>query len=354
MAGVEAVPDHEEAVREHDMPGEDGTNIGSLMLALRDQAVQIRSKHATLASGLSLDFELMSDRLATVWSQVNSAVETARKNETTVTQLTMLNEDYERRCSDAEHELEFLRPELAKLDTELRAVRKEFSDVERRAVALEAENTTGQKTHNELFDKLTSSDASRQRAIEERAAIVQKLNERDFTIQSLMHENAGLKSELASIFSNLEMAEREAKSLAERYSAEHEASSRANEATISLQLQLEQIRKEGVAQSEQFEGRKAVMTEALAIKDKQLNDAENKRTALEARVEFFNRMNQRLREEARRNLEHISSLEGTNRKLLASLSRYANADRQDTIETVQPAVRPVPRLITPPETSSAR
>jgi hypothetical protein len=64
-------------------------------------------------------------------------------------------------------------------------------------------------------------------------------------------------------------------------------------------------------------------------------------------------MNQRLREEARRNLEHISSLEGTNRKLLDSLSRYSSNDRADNIEPMQPAATPrAVRLIAPPETSS--
>jgi len=334
--------------------GDDGTNIGSLLLALRDQAVEIRSKHATLVSGLSLDFELLSNRLATMGSQVSSAVESARKSEASVAQLSVANDDYKRKLADAEHELEFVRPEMLRMQDELRTARKEFAEKERRAIALEAENTSAQKTHGELLDKLTSSDAARQRAIEERAAIGQKLNERDFSIQSLMHENAGLKSELASVVSNLEMAEREAKSMAEKYVAEQQASSRANEAAISWQLQLEQLRKDNIAQADQFEGRKAVVAESLAIKEKQLTDSENKRIALEARVEFFGRMNQRLREEARRNLEHISSLEGTNRKLLDSLSRYSAVDRPDNIETIQsaPAPRAVPRLIAPPETSS--
>jgi chromosome segregation ATPase len=307
-----------------------------------------------LVSGLSLDFELLSNRLATMGSQVSSAVESARKSKASVAQLSVANDDYKRKLADAEHELEFVRPEMLRMQDELRTARKEFAEKERRAIALEAENTSAQKTHGELLDKLTSSDAARQRAIEERAAIGQKLNERDFSIQSLMHENAGLKSELASVVSNLEMAEREAKSMAEKYVAEQQASSRANEAAISWQLQLEQLRKDNIAQADQFEGRKAVVAESLAIKEKQLTDSENKRIALEARVEFFGRMNQRLREEARRNLEHISSLEGTNRKLLDSLSRYSAVDRPDNIETIQsaPAPRAVPRLIAPPETSS--
>jgi chromosome segregation ATPase len=195
---------------------DDATNIGSLMLALRNQAVEIRSKHATLVSGLSLDFELLSDRLATIGSQVSGAVESARKSEISVAQLSVANDDYKRKLSEAEHELDFIRPEMIRLEDELRNARKEFAEKERRAITLEAENASAQRIHGELVDKLTSSDAARQRATEERAATSQKLNERDFSIQSLMHENAGLKSELASLVSNLEMAEREAKSVTDK------------------------------------------------------------------------------------------------------------------------------------------
>ena len=84
---------------------------------------------------------------------------------------------------------------MVRLEDELRTARKDFAEKERRAIAMEAENASAQRTHGELLDRLTSLDAARQRATEEKAAIGQKLNERDFSIQSLMHENAGLKSE---------------------------------------------------------------------------------------------------------------------------------------------------------------
>jgi chromosome segregation ATPase len=148
-----------------DAAGDDATNIGSLKMALRNQAVEIRSKHATLVSGLSLDFELLSDRLATIGSQVSSAVESARKSEVSVAQLSVANDDYKKKLADAEHELDFVRPEMIRLEDELRTARKEFAERERRATALEAENTSAQKTHGELLDKLTSSDAARQRSV---------------------------------------------------------------------------------------------------------------------------------------------------------------------------------------------
>ena len=78
--------------------GDDGTNIGSSLLALRDQAVEIRGKHATLVSGLASDFELLSNCLATMGSQVSGAVESARKSEASVTQLTVANDDFKRKA----------------------------------------------------------------------------------------------------------------------------------------------------------------------------------------------------------------------------------------------------------------
>jgi lipopolysaccharide export system protein LptA len=53
--------------------------------------------------------------------------------------------------------------------------------------------------------------------MEENAALAQKLNEREFAVQSLLREAAHLKSESASITGNLELAERDARLLADKY-----------------------------------------------------------------------------------------------------------------------------------------
>ena len=64
--------------------------------------------------------------------------------------------------------------------------------------------------------------------------------------------------------------------------------------------------------------------------------------------------NQRLRDEARRNLEHIGGLETSNRKLLDSLAENAVPEREDG-EGAQAgaATRAAPRLVVP-ETKSGR
>jgi chromosome segregation ATPase len=339
---------NEARATEEEVSGEDGANVGSLMSTIQDQAVEIRGKHANAVSGLLLDFEILTDRIATIGSQVNRAVQAARKSEASVALLTTSNDDLKRKLSDAEREVVFLRPETNKLGEELRNARKQLTESERRLIALEAECSSAQKACNDLLDKLASSEAARQRTTEERTVIAQKLNERDFTIQSMLRENTQLKSEAASMVSSVELAEQEARAWADKYTAEHENNTRAGEAVISLQLQLEQIRKDNLAQVQHVEGRKSVISEALAIKERQLNESENKRLALEAKIDYLTKMNQRLRDESKRNLEHIGGLETSNRKLLDSLADQSSSDNQEgEAAPTAPAARAQPRLVVP-------
>jgi preprotein translocase subunit YajC/DNA repair exonuclease SbcCD ATPase subunit len=342
------------SVTDEEAQGEEGANVGSLMSTIQDQAVEIRGKHANAVSNLLLDFEILTDRIATIGSQVNRAVQAARKSEASVALLTTSNDDLKRKLSDAEREVVFLRPETNKLGEELRNARKQLTESERRLVTLEAECSSAQKACNDLLDKLATSDAARQRMTEEKTAVAQKLNERDFTIQALLRENTQLKSEAASMVSSVESAEQEARAWADKYTGEHDNNTRAGEAVISLQLQLEQIRKDNLSQVQHVEGRKSVISEALAIKERQLNESENKRLALEAKVDYLTKMNQRLRDEARRNLDHIGGLETSNRKLLDSLAEQSPADNpEDEAVTTAPTARAQPRLVVP-ETKPVR
>jgi hypothetical protein len=68
--------------------------------------------------------------------------------------------------------------------------------------------------------------------------------------------------------------------LADKYTVELEGNSRSSSALNTLQLQFAQFRKDSAAEAEQIEGRNAVLTETLTIKDKQIYDSENKRLAL--------------------------------------------------------------------------
>jgi chromosome segregation ATPase len=329
-------------------PAGGGTDLDSLMSALQNQALELRGKHASAVSSLSLDFDVLNNRLSTIGSRLNKAMEAAAKSEASVAVLTTSNDDYRRRLSEAEGELALLRPLTAKLEHELRLARNQITETDRRLVTLETDHAAAQGTCNELLQKMSSADLARQRTMEENAALAQKLNEREFAVQSLLREAAHLKSESASITGNLELAERDARLLADKYTVELEGNSRSSSALNALQLQFAQFRKDSAAQVEQIEGRNAVLTETLTIKDKQIYDSENKRLALESKIDFLTLMNQRLREDLRRHLDHIGNLEASNRKLLDLLARDSIEGGQDfDPRDAASAARPGPKLIAP-------
>ena len=330
-----------------------GTDLDSLMSAVQNQALELRGRHASAVSSLSMDFEVLNNRLSTIGSRLNAAMEAAAKSEASVALLTTSNDDYRRKLSEADGELALLRPLTTKLEHELRLARNQLTETDRRLVAVETDHMAAQGTCNELVQKMSASDLARQRTMEENAALAQKLNEREFTVQSLLREAAHLKSESASITGNLELAERDAKLLADKYTVELEGNSRSSAALNALQLQFAQFRKDSAAEVEQIEGRNAVLTETMTIKDKQIYDSENKRLALESKVDFLTLMNQRLREDLRRHLDHIGNLEASNRKLLDLLARDSIEGGQD-IDPRDAVARPGPKLIAPlPRDSTA-
>ena len=316
-------PDKEKAFLEA------GADITSLMSAVRDQAVELRCEQLKVASNLSFDFDVLTDRLSTIEPLLNKAMESARKSEASVALLTVSNDELKQKLSDAEGDLAFYRPLVTRLEDELKTARIQLQETDRKFTALETDHAKAQGAYNELFQKMASGEISRQRVIEENVALLQKLNEHEFTIQTLMRESANLKSEAVSITSDLERAEREAKAIAEKFTIEQDGNRRASAALNSLQAQFKQLRKDSAAQIEQIEGREANLTELLGIKEKQFYDSEVKRSALESKVDFMTRMNQRLREDLRRHLDHIGNLEASNRKLLDLLARNSIAEEQE-------------------------
>lgn len=323
---------------------EDGTDIASLMSAVRGQAVELRCEHAKVVSNLSLNFDVLTNRLSTIEPLLTKAMEAASNSEASVGLLTASNDDYRRKLAETERDLGYYRPLAVKLDDDLRVAHNHLAETDRKLVALETDYAKAQGACNDLFQKMASAEMARQRAIEENVALVQKLNEHDFTIQSLLRETAVLKSETVSIAGDLERAERESKSVADKYAVELEGNSRAKAALISLQAEFNQFRKDSAAQLEQVEERERVLTEALSIKEKQFYDSEIKQSALNSKVDFLTRTNQRLREDLRSHLDHIGNLEASNRKLLDLVAR--NSAEELEIETKDSATagRASPKL----------
>ncbi len=308
---------------------EEGTDLESLMSAVRNQAVELRGEHAKAVSNLSINFEVMTNRLSMIEPLLAKAMETASKSEISVGLLSASNEDYKRKLVEAERDLAYYRPLARRLDDDLRITRNSLTETERRFAALEGDHATAQGEHNNLFQKMASAEMARQRAAEENTALVQKLNEHESTIQSLLRETAHLKSETVSTAGELERAERESKSVADKYVAEREGNSRANAALNTLQAEFDQYCKESVERLRQAEERETAVTAILSTKERQLYESELKRAALDSKIDFLTRTNQRLRDDLRGSLDHVGNLEASNRKLLDLLARNSAAAEQE-------------------------
>src|SRR5271166_66183 len=222
-------------------PVEHNTDLQSLVSAVRDQAIELRGEHAQVASSLSLKLDLLTNRLATIEPLLAKTLEAARKNEASVGLLTASNDDYKEKLAEAERDVAFYRPLAVKLEDDLRVARHQVADIDRRFAALETDHAKAHGGRNELVQKMFSAELARQRMAEETVALAQKLNEQDFTIQSLLRETARLKSETVSLASDLERAEREASAVADKYAAELEANRRTAAALNSLQAEFKQL-----------------------------------------------------------------------------------------------------------------
>lgn len=328
-------------------PMQDSTDLQSLVAAARDQAVELRGEQAQVASSMSLKIDILTNRLATIEALLAKALEAAGKSEASVGLLSASNEDYEQKLAEAERDLAFYRPLSIKLEDDLRVARRHVVETDRRLAALETEHAKAQGERNELVQKMFSAELARQRMGEENAALVQKLNEHGFTIQSLLRETACLKSETVSIGADLERAEAEAKSLADKYATEREGNCKATAALTALQAEFIQFRKDSAAQLEQMAEREKALIEAFSIKEKQFDHFEIKRSALDSKIDFLTHTNQRLREDLRGHLDHIGNLEASNCRLLDLVARNAAADDTEAKASaaagkVAPKLRAVP------------
>jgi chromosome segregation ATPase len=334
-------------------PVEHNTDLQSLVSAVREQAIELRGEHAQVASSLSLKFDLLTNRLATIEPLLAKALEAARKNEASVGLLTASNDDYKERLAEAERDLAFYRPLAVKLEDDLRVARHQLADIDRRFAALETDHAKAQGGRNELVQKMFSAELARQRMAEENAALTQKLNEHDFAIQSLLRETVWLKSETVSLAGDLERAEREASAVTEKYAAQLEANRRTAAALNSLQAEFKQLQIDSAAQIAQVEERERALIEAVSKKEKQFCDSEIKRSALDSKINFLTRTSHDLREDLQGQLDHIGNLEASNRRLMELVARHSAEEQEAETPKALPPPRVVAKLRAVPDSQPA-
>ncbi len=298
--------------------------LSSLMNAVKEQAIFLKCEQSKLISDWQIGLELLTSRMATLQPLLTHALKSNVEREQVNSRLAASESDLKRRLAESERELMHYRPAALQAEDELRNVRAQLSDNQRHAIALEAEFAKSQGAINDLFQKVTTAEASRQRIIEENAAYSQKMREHDAALQTFVREAAQLKCDFVSANSDVERLEAELGTLTRKYAGECEEHSRVKTALETMQAQFAQLQKDSLARVKEAEERERRAAEGLSVREKQYYDLDVRQSALVSKVDFLTRTNQRQREDLRRHIDHIGNLEASNRQLLDALARNAS------------------------------
>jgi chromosome segregation ATPase len=220
------------------------------------------------------------------------------------------------RLAQAERDLAHYQPSALQFESELRTLRHQYSALQSSAIAAENECRKALGTVNDLQQRLATSEAARQKLLEDNNSYRQRLQKHEITLPTLVREAAQLKSELAVAQNDREHLESEARAIGAKLSAECEEHNRAKELLMQAQAKIALLQNESQSKIAEAEERARHGAEKLAGFEQQIHDLEIRQSALLSKIDFLNRINQRQRDDLRRQSDHIGNLEASNRQLL--------------------------------------
>ncbi len=314
-----------------------GNELENLMNSIKQQSVEISCEFASLANWSS-QIEMLSARAATLQPMLKSLVEKSTVQASALTELSRNKDSAERRISELEAEVQHYRPLAARFEEDLRVARDKFNLTQASLTSLEGQYSQAQAYSNELMHKLSVAESRTLRVTEENVAFKQKALEHNAMIQSLLREVANLKSSIAIATSEVEKQSQEIASLTQKLAAEKEASSQTG-SNMSLVLMREaRMEKDLKMRLNELEEQQQELVQKLAIRDKQLYEAEIKNSAITSKVEFLTQLNHRLREDLRGQMDHTSMMEVSNRQLLEAMThrRIQDEDYEGATRAAKP------------------
>lgn len=304
--------------------GDQENEIASIMDALKEQAINLKCEHNKFISDWQIAVDLMANRVSKIHPLLAKNMEAFADREREIARITTSEADLARRLLDAERDLAHYRPAAMRLEDELHNTRNQLSDSRKRVEELEAEREGAQRQYSDLANRAAADVAARQRLTEENATYLQKLQDHDVYLKSLLRESSHLKSELVSRASDVERLEAEVAILTKKLTTEFDEHARAKGTVDMVKAQLAQARLDAAATVRDAEERERAALEMSATREKQCHDLEVRQSALLSKIDFLERLNARHRDELRRQLDQIANLDASNRSLLDALSRHNN------------------------------
>jgi len=298
--------------------------VGQLMAAISDQSNELQTEFAKI-SNWSVQLDLLMTRTATMQQILPKFIQTSQEQAAQIEELSGVCSRQGREISGLQMELGHYRPLAMRYEEELHRSRAALDQTQTSLSTLEIEHAKLQGEINGLLQKLSSTDSRVQRLSEERQVVEQKLLEKSAATQNLSREVAMLRSDLVSASGENQRLQRDIGTLTEKMSGEREASNEAaSQAQARIVAALQTI-KELEAQATAAAERERKLVDDVAQRDKSVYDLDIKLSALQSKTDFLTGVNQQLRNDLRHHIDHVGTLEHSNRQLIDAMSRNRQA-----------------------------
>ncbi|PZN98414.1 MAG: hypothetical protein DCF30_14240 [Hyphomicrobiales bacterium] len=311
--------------------------VGELMAAISDQSNDLQTEFAKI-SNWSVQLDLLMTRTATMQQILPKFIENSQDQAAQIEELSAACSRQDREIAGLQTELGHYRPLAMRYEEDLHRTRAALDQAQTSLACLEAEHVKVQGEANGLLQKLSNTDSRVQRLSEERQVVEQKLLEQSATMQRLSREVAILRSDLVAASGENQRLQRDIAALADKMSSEREA---ANEAASQAQARIVaalQTIKEMEAQAAAAAERERRLADDLSQRDRRVYDLEIKLSALQSKADFLTGVNQQLRDDLRHHIDHVGTLEHSNRQLIDAMSR-----KRDAAEAASPDAHEAPR-----------
>ncbi len=298
--------------------------VGQLMAAISDQSNELQVEFAKI-SNWSVQLDLLMTRTATMQQILPKFIQTSQEQAAQIEELSGICGRQEREINGLQLELGHYRPLAMRYEEELHRTRAALDQTQNSLAVLEIDHGKLQGDINALLQKLSSTDSRVQRLSEERQVVDQKLLEKSAAAQNLSREVAMLRSDIVAASGENLRLQRDIAGLTEKMSSEREASHEAAAQAQSRIVAALQTIKELEAQAAASAERERKLVDDVAQRDKRVYELDIKLSALQSKTEFLTGVNQQLRTDLRHHIDHVGTLEHSNRQLIEAMSRNRQA-----------------------------
>jgi chromosome segregation ATPase len=290
--------------------------LSTLMVGLKEDAVALKCQQERILSDWQLSLDQLTGKMATLQPLLAKTVQAGSDREQALSRSLSAETELKHRLAQAERDLAHYQPSAIQFESELRTLRHQLSTVQSSAIASENECRKALGMVNDLQQRLGTSDVARQKLAEDNNSYRQRLQKHEITLPILVREAAQLKSELAVAQSDREHLDSELAAIGRKFSAECEEHHRDKELLAQVQAKFALLHGESQSKIAEAEERARHSAEKLAGLEQQIHDMEIRQSALLSKIDFMTRINQRQRDDLRRQTDHIGNLEASNRQLL--------------------------------------